>query len=122
MTNEEMDRAIAEAVGWSAIEDRSVGLMMADGFSVWGYPPKGAVIGKKAPIPRFSTDLNAMHEAEHSLKYESSTWDAYCENLTSVCSGGHPFRENNIVAASARQRAEAFLRTIGKYHATHPLP
>lgn len=59
----------------------------------------------------YCNDLNAMHEAEKTLKTEHRKryihhlegWD---RNL------GY---EWDIATATARQRAEAFLRTIGKW-------
>ena len=51
-------------------------------------------------------DLNAMHEAEMSLENP----DSYEEWLASVCGG-----PEYLFHASARQRAEAFLRAIGKW-------
>lgn len=67
------------------------------------------VIGDKV------NDLNAMHEAEKTLKDEQ--WPAFktaVENLTykSCPKGQKYFRP---ISATAAQRAEAFLRTIGKW-------
>lgn len=63
-------------------------------------------------------DLNAMHEAEKMLAIEQYAF--YTENLSGVVTGG--FRYGcDIIAhfglyhATATQRAEAFLRTIGKW-------
>jgi len=63
----------------------------------------------------FCSDLNAMHEAEKTIppirirRYISELWAAMCE-------GGHA-EEMDIgtIHATAAQRAEAFLRTLGKW-------
>ncbi len=61
-------------------------------------------------IPDYCNDLNAMHEAESSMPHPSYF---YQFNLTELCGG-----ENRIYRASAAQRAEAFLRTFGKWEET----
>jgi hypothetical protein len=53
----------------------------------------------------YCTDLNAMHEAEKVLTFED--WESYRDEL------GGSFR--GCAHATARQRAEAFLRTLGKW-------
>ena len=55
--------------------------------------------------PQFCTDLNAMHEAEKTMDEEQ--WHDYVEHV-----GG---RWEQAMHATARQRAEAFLRTLGKW-------
>jgi hypothetical protein len=55
--------------------------------------------------PKYCSDLNLMHEAEEVLT--DNDWDLYCVEL------GYSLR--GCARATARQRAEAFLRTVGKY-------
>lgn len=113
MTDQEINVGIAEACGWTHIENRN---SMAMGGHWFGYPPVNAIIGKKAPIPDFASDLNAMHEAEKVLpkvkitRYISELWGALCRG------GDSDQCEIGIINATARQRAEAFLRTIGKWN------
>ena len=66
----------------------------------------------------FDSDLNAMHEAEKLLfpvdvsqLCEPDHWKAYREILQHVCVG----QAGGVLRATAAQRAEAFLRTIGKW-------
>lgn len=59
----------------------------------------------------YCNDLNAMHEAEkifcnYSLKLE------YADGVAFTCDENLRF---NAIHATARQRAEAFLRTLGKW-------
>lgn len=90
MTSDEINRAIAEHLGFSNIRD--------EGRFMNGRDKRGMLWS----IPNYSTDLNAMHEAEKLL---TDHWD------------GFHFRNHlcNNIHATARQRAEAFLKTIGKW-------
>ena len=68
------------------------------------------------PIPDYCNDLNAMHEAEKVMFLH---WNEYIEVLIKMrWDEAQPERcepDLSIVRATARQRAEAFLRTIGKW-------
>ena len=78
---------------------------------------------KLIPTPDYVNDLNAMHEAEKVLpadKSEEGCW-GYIGHLIEIvqAEGMDLHREVFVVAhATAAQRAEAFLRTIGKWEAT----
>ena len=65
-------------------------------------------ITRKTGIPDFSGDLNEMHEAEKVLAYIQ-----LC-NYIALLIEFSP----EAALASARQRAEAFLRTLGKWEET----
>jgi hypothetical protein len=65
-------------------------------------------------VPDYLNDLNAMHEAEKVLSrgehyYQTGGFGRYKTALAEVCDEQHP------IDATAAQRAEAFLRTIGKW-------
>ena len=62
-----------------------------------------------AGIPNYLNDLNAMHDAEKVLK--GGMRSKYDAELTLICSRDYNF----IWESTASQRAEAFLRTIGKW-------
>ena len=64
-------------------------------------------ITRKTGIPDFSGDLNEMHEAEKVLL--AIQWYDYASRLNEDC------WHWALIHATARQRAEAFLRTIGKW-------
>ena len=69
----------------------------------------GEACGWKGPwVPCYSGDLDAMHEAEKVLTREQI--EVYCELVNpknhGVWCGIH---------ATARKRAEAFLRTLGRW-------
>jgi hypothetical protein len=64
--------------------------------------------GYARDCPDYLNDLNAMHEAEKTLRNQFTTLEeAYWRNLAYV--QPHP------IFATAVQRAEAFLRTVGKW-------
>ena len=100
MTPEQQRIAIAEACGWTV------------------HPKnKWVVIPPNSPhsvqplytLPDYLNDLNAMHEAEKVLK--GGMRSKYDAELTLICSRDYNF----IWESTASQRAEAFLRTIGKW-------
>lgn len=62
-------------------------------------------ITRKTGIPDFSGDLNEMHEAEKVFTKKQQ--DDYLAWLDNRC--------YEAVVATAHQRAEAFLRTLGKW-------
>ncbi len=88
MKDHEINQAIAESVGGGYLTD------CVGGF--WFVIMNGCKYGP------FTEDLNAMHEVEKML---TDHWD------------GFHFRNHiaNNVHATARQRAEAYLRTIEKW-------
>jgi hypothetical protein len=116
MNQEKQRIAIAEACGWTEIlrpcdeayhdlPTDTLGLVMG---RVCGIRPGGIHIENAAPLPDYLHDLNAMHEAEKVLCNQFNTiGEAYWRNLSHV--------EPHPIYATAAQRAEAFLRTIGKW-------
>ena len=60
-------------------------------------------------IPNYLNDLNAMHEAEKGLV--RLQWVSYLRRLQTLCDESVTWP----IHATATQRAEAFLRTIGKW-------
>ena len=98
MNNEKQRIAIAEACGWKPnpfIRDMS-----------------GQVFPQSPPD--YLNDLNAMHEAEKVLSrgagyHQTGGFGLYKTALAEVCDEQHP------IDATASQRAEAFLRTLGKW-------
>lgn len=102
MTDQEINEEIAEACGWK----------IPDGFVNYVIDPSGKTrffhpMMEPAPLPDYCNDLNAMHEAENTLSFKTKI-DEYYIHLCST-SGAMP------CYATARQRAEAFLRTLNKW-------
>lgn len=71
----------------------------------------GDVIG----LPDYLNDLNAMHEAWCSLTVQQHNW--FRNHLQEiVLRDGHKYGPcRSVCNATASQRAEAFLRTIGRW-------
>jgi hypothetical protein len=86
---EQINALIAEACGW----------IYYDG---WNHPDG------RNHLPDYCIDLNSMHEAEKVLTsmQQEEYWD-FLWNLTGS--------EFELCHANAHQRAEAFLRTLGKW-------
>jgi hypothetical protein len=110
MTPEKQRIAIAEACGWTEIQPSEYA-PFGKPYLVGRSPNK--FVENLLNIPDFCNDLNAMHEAEW-LKFgdDEIAWGAYKSN---VFIGLEPWR--HYLHATAAQRAEAFLRTIGKWGA-----
>ena len=93
MTNEQINQAIAKACGWPILDN----------------PPKGF-------YPLYCTDLNAMHDAEKML----CCWEDHVsyQSWLGYAGGNVIVQLQQCITATARQRAEAFLRTLEKWDPT----
>ncbi len=109
MTDREINRLIAEACP-------TVAGVWSDGELRWNY--------KLRPVPTCFdpvNDLNAMHEAEKGLHDAQYVQFGLHLNEAWLCDNPQPMRRIGIMraaSATARQRAEAFLRTLGKWPVT----
>ena len=100
MTYEQINAAIAEACGWTNVSAR---------HRSGRCPGVDELYVGHEFLPDYCSDLNAMHEAEKTLTDANMFVMAHhIERLVSA-HGQHYFH------ATARQRAEAFLRTLGKW-------
>ena len=97
MTDEQINEAIATECGWK-VDKRGLGWLS----------PSGCYIDK----PDYCTDLNAMHEAERSL--HEPLREMYVRKLLGEVADS-PTYLWDILTAHPRSRAEAFLRTLGKW-------
>ena len=101
MTDEEMNIniTIAKACGFK-YHDWSTHQM-----PYWTDPQ-----GKTSGVSNYCHDLNAMHEAEETLMTEKSCklWREYTDILLTIVPPG--YGDSTFVHATARQRAEAFLK------------
>jgi len=107
MKYEEQRIAIAKACGW---------IKTSEPEEVYGVTfPWISDDGESYKyLPDYLYDLNAMHEAEKHCIYigEEIDTDLIAEYLMNVVIAAPPGRSQS---ASPRQRAEALLRTIGKW-------
>ena len=135
MTNEEINRAVAEHVGtadqWLIVKRGYFYRPDAKGYTAhepdaWKLPLAEAkkyeyLIGdepvtlSRASIPSYAEDLNAMHEAEKELddfqhdRMRSQLW------LRMIKETKGEKTSRRVHSAEASERAEAFLRAIGKW-------
>ena len=137
MTDEQINAAIAKACGvspelvewWAYKEDDSGGSICfqaeyKDQVEKWLLAlPKGSWAKDYKPkpyyrYPDYCTDLNAMHEAEQYLWPKD--WNArydFIYHLGKILMPTIGYRAEavDLLDATARERAEAFLRTLGKW-------
>jgi len=98
MSEEQINIAIAEACGWTDCSN-------IDG-TLCGLPiGVTSLNGRYEIIPDYCNDLNAIAMAEISLTADQ--WYKYDSMM--------PLRDPQKIHATARQRAKAFLKTIGKW-------
>lgn len=106
MSPESQRIAIAEACGW----------VMRKNESDW-LAPDGMVYqnwGGFTSCPDNLNDLNACHEFEKAIiALGPPALDTYEDFLLAICTRAG----NRIFRATATQRCEAFLKTIGKWRA-----
>jgi hypothetical protein len=105
MTNEQINIAIAEHMGWKNLHKIPQIVSLHSGWS--GIKPD---TGNDEFIPDYCNDLNAMHEVEKTLS--GPIIDKYVNNCMSEAEWWFP----DALTLSARQRAEVFLKTIGKWN------
>lgn len=112
MNPESQRIAIAESVGW-----RRVGSGWQKGIGQNAFCP--------SDLPDYLNSLDAMHEVESTLDgwgvpFQQSAKGPgakeYYDNLIHVCLASSP--QTFVVRATAAERAEAYLMTIGSF--THP--
>jgi hypothetical protein len=110
MNTDKQRIAIAEACGWTRCEGS-----MGYETRYRGTPSETTV---RVLLPDYLNDLNAMHDAEKVLTYEQA--EEFVEQLyladqkNNLAENPPPWRFN-VASATAAQRAEAFLKTIGKW-------
>lgn len=112
MTNEQINQRIAEACGFVCLHEFQADKNGAK-FAFWEYPQTWTGPKKQPWCLDFCNDLNAMHEAEKVL----DCWDDYVsyQSWLGYCGGNVIVQLQQCITATARQRAEAFLRTLGKW-------
>ena len=105
MSEEEINQAIAEACGWTFGPLRPPA----------NYKPFYG--GENWFLPKFCHDLNAMHEAERILvgPINITLYMRHLRNILDVSENDAECMQAKLVHATARQRAEAFLRALGKW-------
>jgi hypothetical protein len=117
MSDAQINIAIAEALGWKKCR---LSIKGAGGgtraLTAYGIPPNR---NYEADCPNYCNDLNAMHEAEAEESVDLD-WIKYWEILEDI-TGSRTFDKficedcRSMLSPTARQRAETFLKTLGKW-------
>lgn len=117
MTAEEINVAIAEACGRKKIDPPK--------DQGWGQSAKGKSWWYVHQLPNYVGDLNAMHEAESILTFDQvGTFESHLHRIVHEFLSQAPKQDALFYSshtfflmahAGAAKRAEAFLRTIGKW-------
>lgn len=107
MNDQEINKTIAEYCGWTECRLTIKGAGGGTRFeTAYGKPPARKY---EAPCPDYTGCLNAIHEAEKFLK--GGIRNTYDANLIIISERDYCF----VWEMSAKQKAEAFLRTLHKW-------
>lgn len=123
MNKEQQRIAIAEACGWVPEYTNVPTWNAILNDHKGGYEPVLTLLYRRKEkcfttenLPDYLGDLNAMHEAEKMMTKDQ--WLSYPINVLQAAKDGTFVIDINmktVAHATAAQRAEAFLRTIGKW-------
>jgi len=124
MNRDEINMIIAETccAKWVVVS-RSDGSKSRSLVFVWGGMPEPTYTSDMSlpvcqihHLPDYCGDLNAMHEAEKFLDVPNTgSWIASYEGNLRVAMAHTPEARIGTLHATARQRAVAYSRTIGKW-------
>jgi hypothetical protein len=112
MSPEKQRITIAEACGWvmkTEQVEHTNGYQWTETRKFWVSPH-----GKRGELPDYLGDLNAMHAAEEVMTerqrcdYASYVYDIACQHQQAT-------EKWRYISMTAAQRAEALLRTLGKW-------
>jgi hypothetical protein len=122
--------AIAESCGWKWIQtndEAKSGLIGTDSphsgnipYQGTNYPSNKHLPTYGKAIPDYLNDLNAMHEAEKMLYGDPNLPKKYTQQIKKAIRREAGVTKAQMdfdmcITATAAQRAEAFLKTIGKW-------
>ena len=125
MTNYDINIAIAEHCGWRNIKEidyQPIGtdpyIDGPDQMLVGIHPESDSDSDEYEVIPDYCNDLNLMQEALQTL-ISTEQQNQYINNIAEVCWSDVSRGNNQVIfnqlTSTARQQAEAFLKTIGKW-------
>ena len=112
MTDDQIRIAIAEWCGWKFIVSHDVmGKAVPD-----RWIKDEMEYFEDHPFPDYPNDLNAVHEAEKSLdRFQVSEYGIELCRVMKLPDINGEICWGSLVMATARQRCEALLKTIGKW-------
>jgi hypothetical protein len=110
--------AIAESLGWRFITDRDKHQRQG----LFGIPPNSEANDHNLkPIPNYTADLNAIHEAELLVIYSNNKFPKkYTQQIKAAICRELGIKKAQMdfdicITATALQRCVAYLKTIGKW-------
>ncbi len=116
MTDEQINIKIAKARGYVDLEK------LWEGYHKWRHPNGHVIFGSKSNkyscLPNYCNDLNACHElaawldTEQQIQFAEELWFLVSENPYRVWWNLNANEAYQLAEATARQRAEAFLRIM----------
>ena len=106
MKPEDINRAIAEHCGWQHKTHGTDTYWWNDNIND----------GELLSLPNYNADLNEMHEAEKYLDEEQTITQIMLMLPPPFCDRPSWRGMAMLLQATAAQRAEAFLRTVGKWN------
>lgn len=108
MTDDEIRIAVSESVGWMCIGPCTCGHKEPCGLHPDPHRASGRI-----HLPNYLEDLNAIHAVEKTLTFaEAGEYERLLAAVSKPRDGSCPTPSYHY---SARQRCEAYLRTIGKW-------
>lgn len=120
-TNEMLDEATAEALGWTDIVayqnafDRPGSSGIRPGTKM-GVPPGGT---HRRKLPDYCADRNALPEMKNAI-IQAAKWEEFSHHLRHICERESPdefglSRTMTVVFAEPRWIVEAFLKALGHW-------
>lgn len=120
MTDQEINITIAEECGWRIVQGDSLRWRLENTITGDYRAWRANEVMAWSEGPNYCADLNAIHEAEGTLT--DAQVQQYIEHLIDVTNARTMLKFGitsvnywSIYHATARQRSEAFWRTIGKW-------
>jgi hypothetical protein len=106
MTDQEINEAIAKACGWEKVREEEYPHRW-----LWRKGEVGSALFDEPD--NYCADLNAMHEAVMAQPLRVAA--AVCGELMKMLNPAESYILHRSINATARQRAEAFLRALRKW-------
>jgi hypothetical protein len=110
MTSEEINIAVHKSRGFTIVSDGITHCLTPCGPKT-ERDPEGYLLKE---CPDYANSLDAMHEVELSM--DTSSYRAFSNELYLIALRDNPTpAKRGWLSARARQRAEAYLKTLGKW-------
>jgi hypothetical protein len=126
MTDQQINIAIAESLGWHSKSGANGGVKWVDkdgigrnGGGLYGYGYNDEL--KLSHLPDYTSELNVCHEFELEVIYSNDRLPKkYTQQIKSAICREVGVKKAQMdfdlcITATARQRCEAYLKTIGKW-------